>query len=300
MNNLILLLLFLLPLVPAGAAAEPGITVRNTHISVRLANPAATDPGGIFGCRFLRAGWITALYPQGSSENLFHPDSVSRYHKAFGCALEILPPLKLAPGRQLKPGIGIVEPHPVSRFQAKPVELFPWQTTVTESSGQTILTARQNSGNHNGYAYELTVTVRIPANVPEIVWQLDLHNTGTRELDLLSYLHPFFRFRSRHSCRFRLSGEIFRDVFRTLPNTQEKYCARSRIHEISARFQTDAGYTVTLGSGQPLAQSVVWHNGKDCFALEPFVSLHIPPGERRIWDFRMSIRKDSVFSENHD
>lgn len=186
-----LMLLFLLPvLIPAGTA-DPGITVRNSHFSVRLDDPALSDPNGTFGCRFLRAGWITALYPQGSRENLFHPVSISRYHKAFGCALEILPPLRLTPDRQLKLGIGIVEPHPVSRFQAKPIELFPWQTAIDESAGQTVLTARQSSGNHNGYAYELTVTVCIPVSTPEIIWRLDLHNTGSRKLDLLSYLHPF-------------------------------------------------------------------------------------------------------------
>lgn len=295
-----LMLLFLLPvMIPAGTA-DPGISVRNSHFSVRLDDPALSDPNGTFGCRFLRAGWITALYPQGSRENLFHPVSISRYHKAFGCALEILPPLRLTPDRQLKLGIGIVEPHPVSRFQAKPIELFPWQTAIDESAGQTVLTARQSSGNHNGYAYELTVTICIPVSTPEIIWRLDLHNTGSRKLDLLSYLHPFFRFRTQQSCKFRLSGKDFRNVFQTRPNTREEYSARPRVYEISARFRTDTGHTVILGAGQPLTQSVIWHNGKDCFALEPFIALNIPPGERRSWNFRMSVRQDSAFSENHD
>ncbi|MBS1371952.1 MAG: hypothetical protein HPZ91_18555 [Lentisphaeria bacterium] len=277
----------------AAGASEPqsgSFRIDNGLFSVTLDNPAAPDPGGRSGCRFLRPGWITALYPAGSRVSLFHTRSVSNYHPAFGCAVELLPELELAPGRQLKIGVGVIEPHPVSRFQPKPVELFPWQTKYAESGTKTVLTAHQTSGDRNGYAYELTASITITDGSPEIILEQELHNTGSRRITATAYLHPFFFTGEPESCRVRLHGEEFKPVFSEAPNTETVYRKNEGRREITAEFRTDRDCSVTLAADTPLDRSRLWHNGRDCFAAEPFITLDIAPGERRKWSFRLVIR----------
>ena len=277
----------------AAGASEPqsgNFRIDNGLFSVTLDNPAAPDPDGRSGCRFLRPGWITALYPTGSRVSLFHTRSVSNYHPAFGCAVEILPELELAPGRQLKIGVGVIEPHPVSRFQPKPVELFPWQTEYMKSGTKTVLMARQVSGDRSGYAYELTASITITDGSPEIILEQELHNTGSRRITATAYLHPFFFAGEPESCRVRLHGEEFKPVFSEAPNTEIVYREDEDRREITAEFRTDRDCSVTLAADTPLDRSRFWHNGKDCFATEPFIALDIAPGERRKWSFRLVIR----------
>lgn len=283
-------------LFAAGASEPPSGNFRidNGLFAVMMDNPAAPDPDGKSGCRFLRPGWITALYPAGSSVSLFHTRSISNYHPAFGCAVEILPELEIAPERQLKIGVGVIEPHPVSRFRPKPVELFPWQTEYAESETKTVLTARQTSGDRNGYAYELTTSLTITGGSPEIILEQELYNTGSRRITATAYLHPFFFVRDPENCRVRLHGKEFKPVFNEVPNTETVYREDEDRREITAEFRTDRDCSVTLGADTPLDRSRLWHNGRDCFAAEPFIALDLAPGKRRKWSFRLVIQTEKT------
>ncbi|MBS1370761.1 MAG: hypothetical protein HPZ91_12485 [Lentisphaeria bacterium] len=274
----------------AGCTVAPrSFTVDNGCFELELNDPAAPDPDGAFGCRFLRPGWITGLWPAGSGESVFHTRTLYGHHPAFGCTQEIVPELELAPGRQLKIGVGVIEPNPVNRFRASPVELFPWSVEFERTRGRAVMTARQSSGRHSGYAYELTVTVTVTGGSPEIVMKQELWNTGVRRFAGAAYLHPFFRVRERESCRFRLPGGASGRVFDMPESVEEKYEASDGARLLRAVFRTDRECAVTVAADRPLSAGRLWHNGKNCFSVEPFIAVNIAPGERREWTWRLEV-----------
>lgn len=175
----------------AGCAAAGEFVVDNGSFRVEFVDP--NDPQ--LGCRFLRAGWIRSLHPAGSRESIFVTESLFGFHPAFGYVCEIYPALDLKGLQALQIGVGVIERHPQSRYHSRPVELFPWQISREMRERETVMTARQHSGDHSGYAYELTVEIVIPANSPVILWKYSLANTGSRPFAVSTYAHPFFKAR---------------------------------------------------------------------------------------------------------
>ena len=271
-------------------AAPRNFTFNNGHFEVLLNDPAAPDLDGALGCRFLRPGWIMALQPTGSRESVFHTRTLYRHHPAFGCAQEILPELELLSKRQLKIGVGIIEPNRVNRFRAKAVELFPWNVITSQTENWFIMTARQNSGNYSGYAYELTVSVIMIKGTPEVVMKQELRNIGSRRIEGRVYLHPFFNVRRPRNSKFMLAGGTAGYVFDMPEFVTEKYRKSDNALKLSAVFWTDRECTVTIAADVPLISGRLWHNGKNCFAVEPFIAVNVAPGEQQKWNWDITIR----------
>lgn len=272
-------------LLCAAAAAAGGITVDNGCLRVEFA-----DPAGALGCRFLRAGWITGLYPAEGRDSVFHLRSIFDFHVAFGCPQEIVPELELEPGRALKLGVGVVVPNPKDSALAEPVELLPWHTGFRREPGKTRLTARQSCPDRAGYAYELTVTVTVEDDSPVIVYEQVLENTGRRRIKAEAYLHPFFRTPGGFaSAWFRLPGRE-RQPVAAAPHQAESVCRPERgPYQVSAGGLTERNCTVTIAADRPLYRSRFWRNNSDCFAVEPFIAIDVAPGERQAWSWRVTL-----------
>ena len=274
----------------SGCAAVPrSCLVDNGCFALKLDDPSVPDRAGKFGCRFLRAGWIVSLRPAGSTEELFHIRSLYGYHPAFGCTQEIVPELELSPNRQLKLGVGIIEPNAENRFRAVPVELFPWVTCVTRTEDRVVMEARQNSGFHAGYAYELIVRVTVTDGSPEIVMWQKIQNLGLCPIRGQVYLHPFFNVHELQSCYFRLPGGFVGRVFDLPESTSHTYTEGDSARTLSAVFRTDLRYVVTIGSDESFEFVQIWHNSRNCFALEPFLPVDVAPGMVQEWNWRLCV-----------
>ncbi|MBS1371443.1 MAG: hypothetical protein HPZ91_15970 [Lentisphaeria bacterium] len=275
-------LLALLPAVLAGEAV-----LDNGRLRAGFVDPA--EPG--LGFRFIRAGWIRTLRRAGSGAEIVHTRTLFDFHPAFGVAQEMVPELELPDGRALKVGVGIVKPNRSNWFKSELVEAFPWEVA---RHGLRI-EARQLSGEHAGYAYELRLGVGLEPGAPRLVFSQELTNTGRRPLRLESYLHPFFRTAyGLDSCRYVLpfrAGEAVVAAPRR-PDGPRNVSAGAVPDGCRWLAAADlaSGYLAVAASDTPLSRSVFWHNGLDCFAVEPYVAIELRPGETKRWKWFLAIK----------
>lgn len=273
----------------AGCAAAGEFVVDNGSFRVEFVDP--NDPQ--LGCRFLRAGWIRSLHPAGSRESIFVTESLFGFHPAFGYACEIYPALDLKGLQALQIGVGVIERHPQSRYHSRPVELFPWQISREMRERETVMTARQYSGDHSGYAYELTVEIVIPANSPVILWKYSLANTGSRSFAVSTYAHPFFKARPGFPGGWYALPGGKRQPVAALP--PEKTLEATEIPQdcraIAAGGLTSGGYVAVISADRPFSRIDLWRSETDCFAVEPYLPLNLAPGECREWSWRLEIRR---------
>lgn len=264
-------------------AASGGIAVDNGRFAVEFADPE--DPA--LGCRFLRAGWIRSLRTGPSPRRaLFLEQSLFSYHPAFGFAREFLPEFELNGNRQLKIGVGIIEPNPREGFLSRPIELFPWRCEWRTNDGKTTLQAEQDSGRREGYGYTLKVTVTVETDSPVIVYEETLTNTGSRSLAGTVYAHPFFPApENGENCRYLLpdasgpqpvAGAATRTISVISPELR------------AVTAETPAGRAV-IAADRPLTKAAFWNSGKNCFAVEPYLAFRLAPGEQTAWKWSLSI-----------
>lgn len=264
-------------------AAPGGVTVDNGCFSVEFADP---DDAAL-GCRFLRAGWIRSLRtgaPPGRA--LFWEKNLYSYHPAFGFAREIVPEFELNGNRQLKIGVGVIEPNPRNEFHARAVDAFPWRYEWRKSDGRTTLRAEQRSGDCEGYGYTLDVTVTVEADSPVIVYEEALANTGRRTLAGTVYAHPFFLAPENGGlCRYSLPGQAEPEpVAGAVPRTISAISPELR----TVTAETPAGRAV-IAADRPLAKAVFWNTEKNCFAVEPYLAFRLAPGERTAWKWTLAV-----------
>jgi len=269
-------------------AAPGGVTVDNGRFAVEFVDPDDTA----LGCLFIRAGWIRSLRTgEPPGRKLFWEKSLFSYHPAFGFAREILPEFELNGNRQLKIGVGIIEPNPREGFLSRPIELFPWRCEWRTNDGKTTLRAEQDSGLREGYGYTLKVTVTVEADSPVIVYEETLANTGIRTIAGTVYAHPFFFApENGEECRYLLPDRsdpqsVAGAVNRTIPAISPE------LRTVMA--ETPAG-TAAIGSDRPLEKAEFWNSGKDCFAVEPYLAFRLAPGERTTWKWFLAITGPAV------
>ena len=174
------------------------IAVNNGCFKAVLLNPEMIENDKMFGCRFIRAGWIKELYLKGTDTSIFRPNSVFKNHPTFGYTHEILPQLdlKLCKDRihaeRLNIGVGIVKQNIKNRFKIEPIKIFPWQTVVRKENEKTVIESRQITEDCNGYSYIMTVRTIFTKDSPVIEFEQMLENTGSKDLFGTAYVHPFF------------------------------------------------------------------------------------------------------------
>lgn len=263
------------------SAEKAGVALDNGCFNVTF-----TDPNdATLGCRFVRAGWIRSLrLCDFSGRNVFLEESLFSYHPAFGFAREFLPEFDLGEGNQLKIGVGIIRPHPRSRYHSVPVTIFPWDTEFCADDGKRTMTAEQSSGDCNGYGYVLRVKVTVETDLPVIVYEETLVNTGSRLLAGTVYAHPFFAApENGKDCRYWMPGSCFS---RPVTEFSDRIVSCPETHRASRSVAVDtpAGHIV-IGSDRPFAKIDLWDSGKNCFAVEPHIAYRLSPGEqfRRKW-----------------
>lgn len=270
------------------ATTPCGVTIDNGRFALEFVDP---DDAAL-GCRFIRAGWIRSLrIGEPPGQKLFQEKSLFSYHPAFGFAREILPDFELNGNRQLKIGVGVIEPNPRSCFRARAIELFPWRYKWQTNDGKTTLSAEQNSGDREGYGYTLNVAVSIEANSPVIVYQETLTNTGRRTLTGMVYAHPFFFApgNGKH-CRYLMPDRSEpQPVFGAISRTT--FTISPEIRMVMA--ETPAGSAV-IESDHPLVKAEFWNSEKNCFAVEPFFVFGLAPGEQTAWKWRLTITTPAV------
>lgn len=267
------------------SAEKTGVTLNNGCFEVNFPDPNDAR----LGYRFVRAGWIRSLrvcdFP---GRNIFLEKSLFPYHPAFGFTREFLPEFELEDGRQLKIGVGIIRPHPRSRYHPVPVDIFPWKTEVRTDGGKSTVTAEQHSGDCEGYGYMLRVRVTVETGFPVIVYEETLTNTGNRLLAGTVYAHPFFAApENGNECRYWMPGSYFS---RPVTEFSGRMVSCPEIHRAgrSVAVDTPAGHIV-IGSDRPFVKIDLWDSGQNCFAVEPHIAYRLSPGEQFRWKWYLGV-----------
>ncbi len=246
------------------------------------------------GNRFLLAGWIRSLIPQGAETSLLRARSIHHRLPAYGFPFEFYPTLELEPGElpghstRIQIGVGIVRERGEGRFETDPVAFFPWQTSAEDSGGTTRLIYRQNSGDHAGYSYELTVTLTLrPGNSP-VEHEFTLANTGRRRIDTELYAHPFFDIAPGfNESWFQLPGKVREGIAAAKESTESPHPGT----DIAAGNFSPLCNSVTLQCSPAMDRAVFWKHPKNFFSPEPFRRFSVAPGESRSWRCLLTISR---------
>ncbi|MDD3153554.1 MAG: hypothetical protein PHS41_01710 [Victivallaceae bacterium] len=150
---------------------SPTFRVENSSFTADFVDPDATTDWQYYGRRFLRGGWLRDLRFHGNNARLLESNSIHDRHPIFGVPFEFYPALELArsgPKRStlFHIGVGVLNEEADGRFETKPKLFFPWRTAKEVTSAGTRLVFRQSSGEklYRQYAYDLSVTVLLPAS----------------------------------------------------------------------------------------------------------------------------------------
>ena len=280
------------------AAAKPAVLEGdNGRLRVELLDPVGKPDHRDTGCRFIRAGWIAALYPAGMERSIFQPRGW-HHRPMFGFAFECFPQLKLntPPGekrsRLLQVGVGVVAVGS-DRFDAVPVKFFGWERSWRKKDGTAELFARQSSGKHDGYAYEMSVRVVLPENADSIRYEITLCNTGERSIETELYAHPFFNASPGFAeCWFSLPGRPEREAVKTAPASLE--VSGSGLPGTAAGGFAERDIMVRLCGTPEFDRVEFWKNASDCYAVEPFWRIVLKPGERQTRTCFLTVRRENA------
>ncbi len=246
------------------------------------------------GCRFLLAGWVRSLIPQGAETSILRTRSIHHRLPAYGCPFEFYPTLELEAGElpghstRLQIGVGVVREHGAGRFETRPVELFPWQTSVESSGGTIRIVCQQNSGDHAGYSYELTVTLTLRPGDSPAEYEFTLANTGRRRIDTELYAHPFFDIAPGfNESWFQLPGKA-RESIAAAGESTESTCSGTGI---AAGNFSPLCNSVMLQCSPAMDRAVFWKHPKKFFSLEPFRRFSVAPGGRQSWRCSLEVSR---------
>ncbi|MBN4060906.1 hypothetical protein JYU15_00565 [bacterium AH-315-I18] len=278
-------------------------------------NPDEADQDPAYGWRFIRAGWIKELYLKGETTSIFRPHTVFPAHPTFGYTHEMVPALDLKQyddathAKRLNIGVGVIKQDLKRRFKAEPLILFPWETKVTKVANKTILSSEQISGDHHGYAYKLVIKTIITDESPVIEYQQTLENTGTRDIPVSAYVHPFFNAVNGFDHCWYILPKLTQTIVDGQPFANLLPFPASKTPGLIERLQADipprgnwvaAGNffgqnnSVRISSDQPLIKMLFWRSKTDCFAVEPFVKVHVSPGNSQSWKWFLVVSKNAL------
>ncbi len=290
-----------------------GTWIDNGCLKIFFIDPEASHHESRLGYRFVRAGWIGALYPAGTDESIFREDTLFKQYATFGFTQEFLPALQLGEtsdeiSEQLQIGVGIVEhSSKARRFDVKLRKMFPWKYSQFRYDNEHVLLAHQTSEDCAGYSYHLTVKIRIPDNIPIIILEQTLKNQGQRQIDVLANAHPFFNIsdklqnywylmpKTQNEHNFMPPENSVLPKLAFAPTNNNHILLKSQIPQgydwVAAGNFTEDKYQVIIASDKPLAQTEFWRERTRCFAVEPYVMLNIKPGESQSWTWYLWLLK---------
>lgn len=271
---------------------EPAcLRLENETVRVDVLDPAERPARRTVGCRFMLAGWLKRLQFRDNGRELFKSRTVHPRLPAFGLAFEFFPGPEFSVNPEtggitrLQYGVGIVEQEAGKRFETRPLEYFPWRGGLT---AENVLTAYQSADVDAGYAYQLSVRVEL-RHAGILVCRFDMRNTGRLPIETEFYAHPFFEAADGlDGWRFRLPGAAWRAVAEA-PCELEAGGFRNSRGEQGVWIETPDGIRCSIRASVPLSRAVFWKNGRDCFAVEPFIPVSIPPGGRKQWSYLQAV-----------
>lgn len=271
---------------------EPAsLRLENETVRVDVLDPAERPARRTVGCRFMLGGWLKRLQFRDNGRELFKSRTVHPRLPAFGLAFEFFPGPEFSVNPEtggitrLQYGVGIVEQEAGKRFETRPLEYFPWRGGLT---AENMLTAYQSADVDAGYAYQLSVRVEL-RHAGILVCRFDMRNTGRLPIETEFYAHPFFEAADGlDGWRFRLPGAAWRAVAEA-PCELEAGGFRNSRGEQGVWIETPDGIRCSIRASVPLSRAVFWKNGRDCFAVEPFIPVSIPPGGRKQWSYLLAV-----------
>ena len=271
---------------------EPAsLRLENETVRVDVLDPAERPARRTVGCRFMLGGWLKRLQFRDNGRELFKSRTVHPRLPAFGLAFEFFPGPEFSVNPEtggitrLQYGVGIVEQEAGKRFETRPLEYFPWRGGLT---AENVLTAYQSADVDAGYAYQLSVRVEL-RHAGILVCRFDMRNTGRLPIETEFYAHPFFEAADGlDGWRFRLPGAAWRAVAEA-PCELEAGGFRNSRGEQGVWIETPDGIRCSIRASVPLSRAVFWKNGRDCFAVEPFIPVSIPPGGRKQWSYLLAV-----------
>lgn len=265
--------------------------MENETVRVDVLDPAERPARRTVGCRFMLGGWLKRLQFRDNGRELFKSRTVHPRLPAFGLAFEFFPGPEFSVNPEtggitrLQYGVGIVEQEAGKRFETRPLEYFPWRGGLT---AENMLTAYQSADVDAGYAYQLSVRVEL-RHAGILVCRFDMRNTGRLPIETEFYAHPFFEAADGlDGWRFRLPGAAWRAVAEA-PCELEAGGFRNSRGEQGVWIETPDGIRCSIRASVPLSRAVFWKNGRDCFAVEPFIPVSIPPGGRKQWSYLLAV-----------
>ena len=271
---------------------EPAsLRLENETVRVDVLDPAERPARRTVGCRFMLGGWLKRLQFRDNGRELFKSRTVHPRLPAFGLAFEFFPGPEFSVNPEtggitrLQYGVGIVEQEAGKRFETRPLGYFPWRGGLT---AENMLTAYQSADVDAGYAYQLSVRVEL-RHAGILVCRFDMRNTGRLPIETEFYAHPFFEAADGlDGWRFRLPGAAWRAVAEA-PCELEAGGFRNSRGEQGVWIETPDGIRCSIRASVPLSRAVFWKNGRDCFAVEPFIPVSIPPGGRKQWSYLLAV-----------
>lgn len=180
-----------------------------------------------------------------------------------------------------------------------------WTSTTTKSSAE-IRHRVTNSG--GGYGYDYTKVIRLVSGAPQMTIEHRLRNTGTKPIESSTYNHNFTVMDGRPTgpglvfvAPFALSAARPPDpAFAEIAGNRFVYKKELQIGDQVASglqgFGTTAadydfriehagtGTGVRIRGDRPLSRMVLW-SIRPTFAIEPFVTIAVKPGEQFTWTY---------------
>lgn len=297
------LLLKFCPVLLLGAVAckapeAASLTLENDRLRLELVDASEHANVRTTGLRFLRAGWLKRLRVKGTDQEFFRSRTVHPRLPAFGMPFEFFPGPEFSTDPEtggiirLQYGVGVIEQEAGNRFEAVPVRLFSWRCSLRNDNGNITLTARQISGKWFGYAYELVVRVILEKQSNSVIYEFDMRNVGEQTIRTEFYAHPFFASADGFfPSRFRFPGDSASRCVAETPGDLE--ISGSHLPDganwAAAGNFTGNGESVVIRTDSPLSRIVFWKNRTDCFAVEPYIAICIPPNKRNVWRYVLTV-----------
>jgi hypothetical protein len=301
------------------AAAEfPEAQISNGVITAKMYLPDSTN-GYYRGTRFDWSGVIHSLRTKGHEYfgvwfDKYDPklhDAITGPVEEFLTGDSSLGYDEAGPGGVfVRIGIGAVRrPADESRYQR-------FRTYEIVDSGRWAVSRKPGSiefkhelGDHNGYAYEYTKTLRLPSGSSELIIEHTLKNTGKKPISTMQYNHNFFVLDGRPTgpdtvVRFPFTLKAKQPVqpeladvrdgsivyLQELPKGKSVFGQFEGFGSSASDFDVHvgnkaSGAAVRVRGDKPIAKLIFW-SIRTTVCPEPYIQLDAAPGKDVQWTYR--------------
>ncbi|MBT3377556.1 MAG: hypothetical protein HN742_00985 [Lentisphaerae bacterium] len=257
---------------------------------------------GVYGTRFVWAGWIRNVTFKPTDQRWFVNDDAHRWHGIPEEFEEAVRMRETEPGvyEALKVGIGVCVGTGIchsSRLQLVRPGRWERRDLALRGGGRAIR-FEQTLSSETGHAYRYVKTMTLHADSSALVVDRLLENTGTERLNTTWFTHAFWgqangdAYDSRSWCTIPVrqlgAGTNAIDTRRCPLSPARPFGVWGAIEAPSlggdwyACGQEDTGDLLLTTVSEPLAFFRVW-TYRTTYSCEPFLTLDLAPGQKRSW-----------------